>query len=110
MQSDEANELKRCRALALEQNQRLLGEAHRRLQQAEQILTHPQLDAEQFERYKRLKASALRCYADALEHLAVIDRDFPEPPASNDVAHTLAPASAATKDEHYHPRTLAFTD
>ena len=41
MQSDEANELKRCRALALEQNQRLLGEAHRRLQQAEQILTHP---------------------------------------------------------------------
>ncbi|NQD59704.1 hypothetical protein HP546_30695 [Pseudomonas sp. CM25] len=110
MQSDEANELKRCRALALEQNQRLLGEAHRRIQQAEQMLTHPQLDAEQFERYKRLKASALHCYAEALEHLAIIDRDFPEPPASNDVAHTLAPAPAATNDAHNHVRTLAFND
>jgi len=110
MQPDEANELKRCRAFALEQNQRLLGEAHRRIEDAEQILTHTQLDAEQFERYKRLKASALRCYADALEHLAIIDRDFPEPPASNDVAHTLAPAPAATNDEHYNVRTLTFSD
>lgn len=79
MQSDEANERKRCRAFALEQNQRLIGEAHRRIQQAEQMLTHPQLDAEQFERYKRLKDSALRWYADTLEHSLLSTGDFPSP-------------------------------
>lgn len=74
--------LEACRRFALEQNDLLFIHAQNTERAAANLLERPDLDAEMFDRYLNLKAKACQRYTEALEHMIVINRDFPEPEVS----------------------------
>ncbi|MNJ05964.1 hypothetical protein D3C77_00430 [compost metagenome] len=79
-------QLKACRTFALKQNQRLFHQAWHLDHQAFALLDHPQLDAETFTQYQRLRHKASDKYLEAIEHLHLINRDFADPlPALREV-------------------------
>lgn len=75
-------QIKACRALALERNRQLFEEAQALNRAAHQLLETSQLDLEQFENYRALRRKADAKFADAIEHLCVLNEDFPPIPMS----------------------------
>lgn len=72
-------QLKACRTFALEQNQRLFHQAWQLDHQAFALLDLPQLDAETFTQYQRLRQTARHKYREAIEHLVLINREWVDP-------------------------------
>ena len=75
-------QIKACRAVALERNRQLFEEAQALNRAAHQLLESGQLDAEQFQHYRALRGKADVKFADAIDHLCVLNEDFPPIPMS----------------------------
>lgn len=71
-----------CRKLALEQNQRLLKQAHTLNSQAYALLDKVRPDLDTFEQYHLLRNKAEEKFQEANEHLQLVNREFGEPQAS----------------------------
>jgi len=70
-------QIKACRNLALERNRQLFEEARALNRTANELLENENLDIEQFERYRVVRRKADRRFEDAIDHLNVLNEDFP---------------------------------
>ncbi len=75
-------QIKACRALALERNRQLFENAHALNRSANAALEVDNLDFEQFEHYRALRKKADFMFEDAIDHLCVLNEDFPPIPMS----------------------------
>lgn len=75
-----------CRQFALERNRQLFEEAETLNQAAFALLEGSELDGEQFDRYKAMRRKADLKFEEAIEHLRLLNEDFPSVPQA--VAHT----------------------
>lgn len=75
-------QIKACRALALERNRQLFEEAQALNLAAHELLESREMDLEQFEHYRALRRKADLKFADAIQHLCVLNEDFPPIPMS----------------------------
>ncbi|RIJ13194.1 hypothetical protein DXT77_01405 [Pseudomonas sp. 91RF] len=80
--SSTSAQIKACRTLALERNRALFEEARALNRTANQLLEGESLDIEQFERYRAVRRKADRQFEDAIDHLSVLNEDFPPIEAS----------------------------
>lgn len=71
------NQIKACRTLALERNQQLFEEAQALNRQAHELLEGHDLDFKKFDYYQALRRKADSKFEDAIEHLCVLNADFP---------------------------------
>ena len=82
-------QIKACRALALERNRQLFDNAHTLNRAANALLDVADLDIEQFERYRALRKKADSMFEDAIDHLCVLNEDFPPIPMSSQNSSAL---------------------
>ncbi|MBK5373254.1 hypothetical protein JFT81_01215 [Pseudomonas sp. TH43] len=82
-------QIKACRALALERNRQLFDNAHTLNRAANELLDAQNLDIEQFERYRALRKKADSMFEDAIDHLYVLNEDFPPIPVSSHNSQAL---------------------
>ena len=75
-------QIKACRALALERNRQLFEDAHALNRAAYELLEADNLDLEQFEHYRALRRKADAKFEEAIDHLCVLNEDFPPIPMS----------------------------
>lgn len=75
-------QIKACRALALERNRQLFEEAHALNKAANELLETTPTDFERFEQYRALRKKADAKFEDAIDHLYVLNEDFPPIPAA----------------------------
>jgi len=75
-------QIKACRALALERNRQLFEEAHELNRAANALLEQTPTDFERFEQYRALRKKADAKFEDAIDHLWVLNEDFPPIPAA----------------------------
>lgn len=66
-----------CRAFALDRNRQLFEEAQSLSNSAFELLEGSELDAEQFDRYQAMRRKADLKYEEAIEHLRLLNVDFP---------------------------------
>ncbi|MBN6775996.1 hypothetical protein JRG42_22135 [Pseudomonas granadensis] len=76
-------QIKACRALALERNRQLFDNAHTLNRAANAMLEVENLDMEQFEHYRALRKKADLLFEDAIDHLCVLNEDFPPIPQAS---------------------------
>lgn len=81
-----------CRAFALERNRQLFEEAQALSRNAFELLEGSELDAEQFDRYQAMRHKADLKYEEAIEHLRLLNEDFPPKPMTGHPAHRSQPA------------------
>jgi uncharacterized membrane protein len=72
-------QLNACRRLAMEQNQKLFAQANTLSRDAFDLLDHPDFDSERFDEYLQLRRKAESLFREAIEHLSVLNREFPPP-------------------------------
>ncbi|MFJ2709453.1 hypothetical protein ACIOZM_01025 [Pseudomonas sp. NPDC087346] len=75
-------QIKACRAMALERNRQLFEEAQALNRAAHELLEGHDLDIEEFEHYRAMRKKADLLFAQAIEHLCVLNEDFPPIPMS----------------------------
>ncbi|WP_178122568.1 hypothetical protein [Pseudomonas izuensis] len=68
-----------CRRLAMEQNEKLFEEANALNRSAIDLLDRPDLDSEMFLHYLQLRGKAQALFREALDHLSLINEQFPIP-------------------------------
>ncbi|NUU37824.1 hypothetical protein [Pseudomonas sp. C2B4] len=68
-----------CRSLAIEQNEKLFEEANALNRFAINLLDRPDLDGEMFLQYLQLRGKADALFREALDHLNLINQQFPIP-------------------------------
>ncbi|EJM00378.1 hypothetical protein PMI18_03106 [Pseudomonas sp. GM102] len=66
-----------CRRLAMEQNEKLFEEANALNRSAFDLLDRPDLDSEMFLQYLQLRGKADAKFREALDHLSLINEQFP---------------------------------
>lgn len=66
-----------CRRLAMEQNEKLFEEANALNRSAIELLDRPDLDSELFLQYLQLRDKAEARFREALDHLSLINEQFP---------------------------------
>ena len=66
-----------CRRLAMEQNEKLFEEANALNRSAIDLLDRPDLDSEMFLQYLQLRGRADAKFREALDHLSLINEQFP---------------------------------
>ncbi|MFJ3370580.1 hypothetical protein [Pseudomonas sp. NPDC086251] len=66
-----------CHCLAMEQNKKLFERANALNRRASELLDLPDLDSEKFLHYLQLRGKAEAQYRDALEHLELLNTQFP---------------------------------
>ncbi|MDQ3202042.1 MAG: hypothetical protein M3Q94_07760 [Pseudomonadota bacterium] len=71
------DEISACRAFALDRNRHLFEEAQALSNTAFELLEGSDLDAEQFDRYQAMRRRADLKYEEAIEHLRLLNEDFP---------------------------------
>lgn len=76
------DEIKACRAFALERNQQMFEEAQSLSREAYAMLEGSDLDGEVFDRYLALRRKADLKFAEAIEHLRVLNENFPPIPSA----------------------------
>ena len=84
-----------CRCLAIEQNKKLFDEANAISRAAFDLLEQPDLDSEKFQRYLQLRRKAEALFYEALDHLTLLNENFPPLPV-----HTLLESS----NSHIHQK------
>lgn len=68
-----------CRRLAIEQNEKLFEEANALNRFAINLLDRPDLDGEMFLQYLQLRGKVDALFREALDHLSLINQQFPIP-------------------------------
>lgn len=81
-------EIKACRAFALERNRQMFEEAEALSRAAFQLLEESDLDGELFDRYQAMRRKADLKFEDAIEHLRVLNEDFPPIPMASTKSET----------------------
>lgn len=71
------DEIKACRAFALERNQQMFEQAQALSRSAFEMLEGHDLDGEAFDRYQAIRRKADLKFAEAIEHLQVLNESFP---------------------------------
>ncbi|MGF0237981.1 hypothetical protein ACQR3P_03695 [Rhodococcus sp. IEGM1300] len=92
LQYSTRDEIKACRAFALERNRKMFEEAHALSRQAFELLEGSELDFELFDRYQAMRRKADLKFEEAIEHLRVLNEDFPPIPVSADHSNQLRQA------------------
>jgi hypothetical protein len=82
-----SDEIKACRALALERNHQMFEEAQALSRSAFALLEGSDMDVEQFDRYRALRRKADLKFKEAIEHLRLLNEDFPPVSISTQNAH-----------------------
>ena len=80
-------EIKACRAFALERNRQLFEEAQALSRSAFALLEDNGMDVELFDRYQALRRKADLKFEEAIEHLRLLNKDFPPVSVSTQNAH-----------------------
>jgi len=83
------DEIKACRAFALERNRQMFEEAQDLSRCAFEMLDGGDLDVELFDRYRALRRKADLKFQEAIEHLRLLNEDFPPIPLSVSNSHPL---------------------
>ncbi|WP_223512399.1 hypothetical protein [Pseudomonas sp. GL-B-19] len=83
------DQIKACRALALERNRQMFEEAQNLSRCAFELLDGGDLDVELFDRYQALRRKADSKFQEAIEHLQLLNEDFPPIPLSASNSHQL---------------------
>ncbi|WP_423204029.1 hypothetical protein PGC34_19985 [Pseudomonas kribbensis] len=65
-----------CRKFALEQNERMVRQAHALNAQAHDLISNAQPNIDTFEQYHRLRQRAEEKFQEAAEHLRLVNEDF----------------------------------
>lgn len=73
-------EIKACRALALERNNQMFEDAQALSRGAFDLLEGGDLDGELFDRYQAMRRKADLKFEEAIEHLRVLNEAFPPIP------------------------------
>jgi uncharacterized membrane protein len=89
IQCSSSDQIKACRAFALERNHQMFEEAQALSRSAFELLEGDDLDAEQFDRYQALRRKADVKFQEAIEHLRLLNEDFPPIPRSANQSHQL---------------------
>ncbi|MFY0727249.1 hypothetical protein [Pseudomonas sp. NFX15] len=69
-----------CRRLAMAQNEKLFEEANALNRSAHDLLDRPDLDSDLFLHYLQLRGKAEAMFREALEHLSIVNEQFPPVP------------------------------
>lgn len=67
-----------CRKFALEQNERIVRQAHALNTQAHELLSHAHPNIDTFEQYHLLRHKAEEKFQEAAEHLSLVNENFAE--------------------------------
>jgi hypothetical protein len=84
-----SDEIKACRAFALERNRQMFEEAQALSCRAFALLEGRDMDVEQFDRYRALRRKADLKFEEAIEHLRLLNEDFPTLSTSTHNIHRL---------------------
>ncbi|MHC8339271.1 hypothetical protein [Pseudomonas sp. HLT2-19-2] len=84
-----SDEIKACRAFALERNRQMFESAQALSRNAFALLEGSDMDVELFDRYQAMRRKADLTFQDAIEHLRVLNEDFPPVSVSMRKAHRL---------------------
>jgi uncharacterized membrane protein len=82
-------EIKACRAFALERNRQMFAEAQALSRSAFELLEDSDMDGELFDRYLEIRRKANLKFKEAIEHLRVLNTDFPPVSPSTQNAQRL---------------------
>ena len=82
-----SDEIKACRAFALERNRQMFEEAQALSRSAFALLEGSDMDVEQFDRYRALRRKADSKLKEAIEHLRLLNEDFPPVSITTQNAH-----------------------
>jgi hypothetical protein len=77
-----SDQIKACRAFALECNRQMFEDAQALSRCAFEMPEGGDMDMEQFERYRALRRKADLKFQEAIEHLRVLNEEFPPIPVS----------------------------
>lgn len=72
-----SDKIKACRAFALERNRQMFEEAQDLSRCAFEMLENTDLDAELFDHYRAMRRKADLKFQEAIEHLHLLNEDFP---------------------------------
>ena len=72
-----------CRRLASEQNEKLFAEANALNRSALDLLEHPDFDSDMFMQYLQLRKKSQDLFREAMDHLMLLNEQFPEPVATS---------------------------
>ncbi|MGH8385012.1 MAG: hypothetical protein ACRESJ_05885 [Pseudomonas sp.] len=75
-------QLRACRRFAMQQNKKLFEEANALSRCALDMLDQPDFDSEKLLQYLQLRAKAEAMFREALEHIALLNEQFPPLPVS----------------------------
>lgn len=84
-----SDEIKACRAFALERNHQMFEEAQALSRSAWALLEVSDMDVELFDRYQAMRRKADLKFEEAIEHLRLLNEDFPPVSISTQNAHRL---------------------
>lgn len=91
LQYSTRDEIRACRAFALERNRQMFEEAQALCRSAFELLEGGDLDGELFDRYQAVRRKADLKFEEAIEHLRVLNEDFPPIPMSVAPPHGVSP-------------------
>jgi hypothetical protein len=83
------DQIKACRAFALECNRQMFEEAQSLSRCAYEMLEVGDMDLERFDRYQAMRRKADLKFQEAIEHLRLLNADFPPIPMSVNNSHRL---------------------
>jgi hypothetical protein len=82
-----SDEIKACRAFALERNHQMFEEAQALSRSAFALLEGSDMDVELFDRYQAMRRKANLKFEEAIQHLRLLNEDFPPVSLSTQNAH-----------------------
>ncbi|WP_415756231.1 hypothetical protein [Pseudomonas sp. LT1P18] len=82
-----SDEIKACRAFALERNRQMFEEAQALNRSAFALLEDSDMDVKQFDRYQAMRRKADLKFEEAIAHLRLLNEDFPPVSISAQNAH-----------------------
>lgn len=83
------DQIKACRAFALECNRQMFEDAQALSRSAFEMLEDGDMDLERFEHYRAMRRKADLKFQEAIEHLRLLNADFPPIPMSVNNSHRL---------------------
>ena len=89
IQYSTSDQIKACRAFALERNRQMFEEAQALSRSAWALLEVSDMDVELFDRYQAMRRKADLKFEEAIEHLRLLNEDFPPVSISTQNAHRL---------------------
>lgn len=82
IQYSTSEQIKACRAFALERNRQMFEEAQALSRSAFELLESGKMDGELFDRYQAMRRKADLKFGEAIEHLRLLNEEFPPIPMS----------------------------